>query len=136
MNRINWRLTIGFILVIAAFLSYPFFFYQFPVTRDVPWVNGILFVIASALLISGARRAQRRRAAWIFASVSIGLIAALSVFMYVFSRQLPAKSLALQVGQHAPDFTLPDTNHKPVALASLEASAPKAVLLVFYRGYW
>jgi len=39
-------------------------------------------------------------------------------------------STALKVGEKAPDFTLPDTDGKPVALASLLAQGP--VILAFY----
>ena len=39
------------------------------------------------------------------------------------------------------DFTLPDSTDQPVSLAQLFSAAPgtaqpKALLLVFYRGYW
>ena len=40
---------------------------------------------------------------------------------------------ALAVGQHAPDFTLPDQNGKAVKLS---AEQGHKVVLVFYRGYW
>jgi peroxiredoxin Q/BCP len=39
-------------------------------------------------------------------------------------------STALKVGDKAPDFTLPDTDGKPVALAKLLATGP--VILAFY----
>ena len=47
----------------------------------------------------------------------------------------------MKVGQKAPDFTLTDSNDKPVTLAQLltepiNNQPPKAVLLIFYRGYW
>ena len=57
---------------------------------------------------------------------------------------LRASAATLNVGDKAPDFTLPDQNGKPVTLAELLAS-PSAgtagarangVLLIFYRGYW
>jgi peroxiredoxin len=41
---------------------------------------------------------------------------------------------ALQAGQLAPDFTLPDANGQPQTLASLLQHGP--VVLTFYRGNW
>ena len=55
---------------------------------------------------------------------------------------LPASKGSPQVGQKAPDFTLPETAGKPVKLSELLAApaAPGAnnswLLLIFYRGYW
>ena len=39
-------------------------------------------------------------------------------------------SLTLKVGDKAPDFTLPDTDGKPVSLSGLLADGP--VILAFY----
>jgi peroxiredoxin len=60
------------------------------------------------------------------------------------ARQLPSSTAAPHIGQKAPDFTLPDQNGKPVALADLLASPPEGAtsgaangaLLIFYRGHW
>jgi peroxiredoxin len=41
---------------------------------------------------------------------------------------------ALQVGEEAPDFTLPDAHGKPVSLSALLARGPAVV--TFYRGSW
>ena len=90
------------------------------------------------------------------------LICALVAVASITSRALPVATNAPQVGQKVPDFTLADTSGSRVSLDQLlgkaEASAlphsatagsiasgansnmaatpPKAVLLVFYRGYW
>lgn len=86
-----------------------------------------------------------------------GLVAVASIT----SRALPVATNAPQVGQKVPDFTLADTNGNKISLdqllgkrdSSTSASAntttgqavpvgmsaatpTKAVLLVFYRGYW
>jgi peroxiredoxin len=51
---------------------------------------------------------------------------------------VPASSGAPRVGQLAPDFLLLDQNGKPVGLGDLlrGPSGPKAVVLIFYRGFW
>jgi len=72
------------------------------------------------------------------------LFAGSSLFVSYHARALPASADAPHVGQKVPDFTLADTNGQPVSLAQLfalapgdpSAAAPKAVLLIFYRGYW
>ena len=38
-------------------VSYPFVFERWPITRDVPWVNLLLFGVATLLLAAGLRRA-------------------------------------------------------------------------------
>ncbi|HLW03021.1 MAG TPA: peroxiredoxin-like family protein [Ktedonobacterales bacterium] len=41
---------------------------------------------------------------------------------------------SLKVGDHAPDFTLPDALGRPVSLAGVRAMGP--VVITFYRGEW
>src|SRR5689334_13959846 len=83
------------------------------------------------------------------------LICGLVAIAAVTSRALPTAAGAPQVGQKVPDFTLADTSGNKVSLEQLLKlegrdavfraggitsakfiPAPKAVLLVFYRGYW
>ena len=89
------------------------------------------------------------------------LICGLVAIAAVTSRALPTAAGAPQVGQKVPDFTLADTSGNKVSLdqllgkadaaTSASANTPvgqaipvglstatpaKAVLLVFYRGYW
>jgi cytochrome oxidase Cu insertion factor (SCO1/SenC/PrrC family) len=40
----------------------------------------------------------------------------------------------VKIGQPAPDFTLEDSDGKPITLSDYRGT--KSVLLVFYRGYW
>ena len=156
MKRLNWQIWIGFLLSIFAFLSYPLVFVNWPVTRNFPWANLLLFAIAAILLFIGVRRAfapDRRRISKIVSSV-LATLSVLVLGMFIFvafvaSRWLPASTGAPQVGQKAPEFTLVDANNKPVSLSELLSSpiasvplsaggprAPKGVLLIFYRGYW
>ena len=39
----NVQIWIGFVVAMVAFASYMVIFFRFPITRDVPWVNWLLF---------------------------------------------------------------------------------------------
>ncbi len=54
-------------------------------------------------------------------------------FFHFWYSRLPA-GVKVAVGQPAPDFTLPDAGGQAVTLSSFRGQ--KAVVLVFYRGYW
>jgi len=149
LPKLNWPLWAGFLLSIIAFLSYFFVFVWFPVTRDFPWANLLLFAAAAALVLLGLRRAftagRPRRSkigGGVLAVLSFTILGLFLFMFFIFARQLPASKAAPQVGQKAPGFTLTDTDGKSVSLSGLLAStdaqgkSPKGVLLVFYRGYW
>lgn len=131
----NGRLWGGLLLSLVAASSYPLFFYRFPITRDVPWVNILLFVVALFLLITGFRRARRRIAAGIVMVLGVGLGVFFGVSLVVMSKA-PASPDAPRVGQKAPELALLDSARRETSLAQLLASSPRGVLLVFYRGYW
>ena len=153
----NPRIWIGFVLSIAAFLSYPLFFARYSITRDFPWVNVLLLALAVFLVATGVARAFQRPDAY-RGKISGSILAVLTVLVagffladiFYFTRMIPASHGAPHVGQTAPDFTLPDSKGDSVTLSSLLTSpfaaddrptagaVPKtaAVVLVFYRGYW
>jgi hypothetical protein len=147
LQRFNWPIWTGFLLSLFAVLSYPFIFVRWPLTRDFPWANLLIFFVAALLIFIGVRRAfspDRRTRSKVIASILTTLSAAvLGLFVFSFfiaARWLPAAHGAPQVGQQAPDFLLSDTNNRPVSLAELLASPIKGkpargVLLIFYRGY-
>ena len=56
-RRTNWSIWAGFLLSVVAAASYFLLFSRFPTTRDVPWVNFLLFGLAAGLLGLGLRRA-------------------------------------------------------------------------------
>jgi hypothetical protein len=146
----NWNIWAGFLLALAALFSYSFFV-RFPVTRDFPWVNLLLFGAGGVLLVLGLTRAFRHPEAYrgrIYGPIlaALGLLG-FGLFAYgVFyeARQLPSAAGAPRIGQKAPDFTLPNQDGKPVALGDLLSAVPtgaptekiNAMLLIFYRGYW
>ena len=86
-RRFNWPLWTGLVLSVVAVFSYAFFFYRFPITRDVPWVSYILLAAAIVLLIAGVRRAPGRKiVAIIVAVIGVGLAALFVASVTVFSR--------------------------------------------------
>ena len=140
-KRRNWSVWVGFLFVLAGLLSYPFFA-RFPITRDFPWANLLLFCFGGILLLAGLVRAFGRPQLYrgkIFASIftvlSLCIFALFAYSLFYESRQVPASMGAPHIGQKAPEFILPDQNDKPMALADLVSGA-KAVVLIFYRGFW
>jgi hypothetical protein len=134
--------------MVVAIVSNALFFVQVPGQRLLPWLNLLLFVLPVVVLVVGLRRAltqpesyKGKTAGWILSGLSVFLLA-FAVFALYASRNIPDPSKAPQVGEKAPDFILPDTSGKAIGLHDLlamqmESGAPqKAVLLIFYRGYW
>jgi hypothetical protein len=138
----NSALWLGFVFVLVGFLSYIFLFVRFPITRDFPWANLLLFGAGAILIIAGLVRAFGKPRAYrgkIFGSV-FGVVSALMIALFCYgffyaAREVPPSTGAPRVGQKAPEFTLHDKDDKPVSLAAL-LSGSKAVVLIFYRGFW
>jgi hypothetical protein len=149
-RRFNWPLWAGFLLALIASFSYFSFFVRFPVTRDFPWANLLLFLLAAILVFKGIRRgfasdrAHPTRSRIITSIVSLFSVVIFALFVFaifIVGRWLPPSTGAPHVGQKVPEFTLSDANGKQVSLnelltAPIEGKPPKGVLLVFYRGYW
>ena len=151
-KRRNFLVWAGFLVAVGAFLSYYLFFLRFPVTRDFPWANLLLFALAGYLLGKGLRRAFGQPEAYggkvsgsILLALSVIIFGVFGLFNFYLSKQLPPSLAAPRVGQKAPDFSLPDQNNHLVSLADLLSSpasgeaggtGANGVLLVFYRGYW
>ncbi len=151
--RWNWPAWAGLLLSILGFVSYFAVFARFPLTRNVPWANFLLFGAAVLLVVTGLKRAFTgtcslggKLVSSVLAVLSISILGAFCFVVFRGTRQLPASHGAPTVGQKAPDFTLRDTRDNPVSLSALlsmpldptraAAGAPRGVLLIFYRGYW
>jgi len=137
----NWFLWIGFLFALAGFFSYTFFA-QFPITRDFPWANLLLFAGGGICLVVGLFRAFGKAQVYrgkmfgpIFATLAILMFGLFSYVLFYELREVPPSTAAPRVGQKAPDFTLPDQDGKDVALSELVGRS-KAVALIFYRGFW
>jgi hypothetical protein len=137
-RRWNWCLWVGFLVALAGLFSYEFFV-RFPITRDFPWANLLLFAIGGFLLIAGLVRAYGKPNLYrgkIFGPIlTLISVAAFSLFAYglfYIVKQMPASTGAPKVGDIAPDFTLDSQNGEPVSLRDLLASNDtRAVLLIF-----
>ena len=136
----NWPLWVGFVVAVGGLFSYEFFA-RFPITRDFPWANLLLFGIGAALLLFGLFRAFGRPQVYrgkifgsIFAAIAMFLFAFFAYEIFYVLRQVPLSSQAPRVGEKAPQFTLPDQDGKQVALSDL--LSPNGAVLIFYRGHW
>jgi|SRR5579884_1773297 len=138
----SWNpwLWCGFIVALLGAVSYAFLL-EYPVTRDVPWLNLLLFAIAAVLLGIGVRRAftqpQRYRGKIFGVVLSVLALAVAGLFCYaVFGLlgNLPPSRGAPRAGARAPDFALKDVDGRTVTLSDLERGN-RAVVLIFYRGY-
>lgn len=149
-RRTNTALWTGSILVLLGIVSNFFVFWHVPGEAIWPWVGLILPALGLVFLVVGLMRAfgqsqifRGKISGSIITVVSV-LLFALSAFGFFHARDLPASGNAPKVGQKAPDFTLANTSGQQVSLSQLlstpldggSGKAPKAVLLVFYRGYW
>ena len=150
VRRFNWPLWVGLLVTLIGGFSYIAVFIWFPITRDFPWVNLLLFAVALVFLWKGLRRGFARDRARptsskimtaLVTTFSVAIIALFLFSYFVFARWLPPSTGAPHVGQKVPEFTLPDSTGRQVSLNELlttpiDGKAPKGVLLIFYRGYW
>lgn len=148
LKRFNWQIWAGFLLSLFAIASFPTIFVNWPVTRDFPWANLLLFAASLAFIAVGVRKAfgpERKTLSKIVAIVlsliGVGSLALFIFLAFIMAKWLPASTGAPQVAGKAPDFTLSDTNGRQVSLNELRTTSvagdkTRGVLLIFYRGYW
>jgi cytochrome oxidase Cu insertion factor (SCO1/SenC/PrrC family) len=118
-------------VAVGAIAAYALLF-RVAVVRNHPegYVAGFALAVALAAL---ALARGRRWYAWLALGLTTLLLAGGSWFNFVLAR-VPATPTVLRVGERAPDFRLPDATGRPVTLSDYRGK--KAVVLVFYRGYW
>jgi len=142
----NSALWWGLLITILGFFSNFLYWLHIP-QAIIPWINLLVPPIGLVLLLIGLVRLWPGANLWkrglgVLAGVLSVAIFALTVWAFFHSRNVPRAAGAPQVGQKVPDFTLADSSGQPVSLSQLlstpmaGSARPKAVLLVFYRGYW
>jgi preprotein translocase subunit SecY len=141
-RRHNILLWAGFVVVLLAVGTYIPIFAVYAATRDVPWVNYLLFAAGGVLLVLGLRRAFGQPELYrgkvlgsILAGLSVLLLALFCFVIFYISKAIPASETAVRVGQSAPDFTLTSADGKQISLSD-QLKNNRAVVLIFYRGYW
>ena len=137
-NLIIWA---GFAVVLLGAFSYLPLFANIAITRDIPWVNFLLFVAGAFLLAAGLKRAygapdvyRGKITGSILGVVSLLLIGFFSYGVLVLTK-VPSPQGVPKPGDPAAPFTLTNTEGAQVALADL-LKGRRAALLIFYRGYW
>lgn len=138
------------LLAVGALATNVAFFVNLPMQSALPWLSLLIAVVSLVFMTRGLRRAIAQptvyRGKWLTIALSVVTLAlaGLTLFGFFGARALPGSAGAPAVGQKVPDFTLADTSGRPISLDSLFApapgdspsAAPKAILLIFYRGYW
>ena len=138
---------IGMLLMVLGALSNGLPFTGFP-AAPVPWISLLVSLIGFVLVLIGLWRAfgqstayQGKLSSAVAAGFSLLFLAGSAAFFWSARHIPPESAAAPQVGQQVPDFTLPDSTGQSVSLKQLFSGSagkepPKALLLVFYRGYW
>jgi hypothetical protein len=150
-RRSNLAPWAALLLVVGAVALNMGLLFGLPGGPALLWLGLLLALAALAWSAVGVKRAfgqpqmyRGKISSAVFAFLAIA-VCALLTFGWFQARALPRAGEAPQVGQKAPEFTLADTQGNKVSLAQLlghgdagatRAAAPKAVLLIFYRGYW
>ena len=114
----NWPIWIGFVVAVGGLFSYEFFA-QFPITRDFPWANLLLFGIGATLLLVGLFRAFGRPQLYrgkifgsIFALISVLLFAFFAYEIFYVLKQVPLSAQAPRIGEKVAGFFIAGSKWK------------------------
>jgi hypothetical protein len=148
-RRTNSALWYGLLITLFGLATEFFYFLRppQPIPQALPWINLLVPAIGLIYLFIGLARAFGRSAVYSGKIWGLG-VTALALLLFVGNvalfrqtRDVPKSAGAPRVGERLPEFTLSDSSGQPTSLSQLFAASastpqPKALLLVFYRGYW
>ncbi|MBV9074776.1 MAG: hypothetical protein JOZ10_14190 [Acidobacteria bacterium] len=143
----NWRPWVGFLIIFLAPLT---FFALYEKTGAAIWISIALIVLGVVLLWDGVRRSyvqpetyRGKVSGTVLAVVALLIIGGFGFVNYAMHQAYSKGQHSPKVGEKAPLFVAKDATGHEVKLAELlhtsvvgGPQAPRAVLLVFYRGYW
>jgi hypothetical protein len=105
----NWAIWVGFVIAVGGLFSYEFFA-RYPITRDFPWANLLLFAAGGTFLVLGLFRAFGRPQLYrgkifgpILAAIALFLFSFFSYVIFYQLRQVPSSTDAPRVGEKAPN---------------------------------
>lgn len=141
-------LWVGVLITVLGVASNWLYFVNLPGQRILPWINLVLPAVGLLVLFLALWRAYARRGRFggkllapVFVLICTPLVA-MSVWGFFHARNVPPSLGAPLVGQKAPYFVLVSSAGESVSLSQMlsermgNSAPPKAVLLIFYRGYW
>jgi hypothetical protein len=148
-RRSNSALWYGLLIALFGLGSQFLYFLQPPraISHVLPWINLLLPAVGLIFLFIGLTCAFSRSAVYsgkvwgACVTVIALLLFAGNVMLFRQTRDVPNSAGTPRVGERLAEFTLSDSSGHPTSLSRLFAASadglqPKAVLLVFYRGYW
>ena len=148
-RRTNSALWYGLLITLFGIGTEFLYFLRLPpsITQVLPWINlavpavGVIFLgIGLACAFRGHLVHGGKVWGSIVTVIALLLLAG-NIVLFRHTRDVPRSAGAPQVGQRLPEFTLPDSSGQQTTLSQLfataaDGTAPRAILLVFYRGYW
>jgi len=148
-RHINSALWYGLLITLFGIGRMFFCFLRPPraISHVLPWINlllpaiGLIFLFIGLTLAFGHSGMYSGKVWGSWVTVIALLLFAGNVVLFRKTRDVPNSAGAPQVGRRLPEFTLSDSSGQPTSFpqlfaASADGSQPKALLLVFYRGYW
>ena len=128
----RWLAPAGLMIALFGLVSYFTVFARVAALRDHAWLNLGLVSLGTVLTVVAF---WKRRNLWRGAASVLALLAGVLLFWYVYglSSNLPGDDTVVAEGAPAPAFSLADSAGTMISGANFPE---RALLIVFYRGFW